>query len=178
MDSIYLPYLRDNKEIRFALKRLKENDRRAIVVLHTQDSSRRLYFNTVVVKAWSEGKTFCSELPQDEGEPVVRLGDKPVQGILPRPHLPPDAPLNAQLDGTLEELLDSQKATFGLLFEPAEPDDYAVVLLNTRHERDKTRIASALKACTCDVNKHHLADCPPAEDRGDCFDCEGKYECY
>src|SRR5688500_17408774 len=115
---------------------------------------------------------------QDEGEPVVSLGDKPVQGILPRPYLPPDARLDAQLDGTLEKLLDSQTATFGVLFEPEEPDDYAIVLLITRHEGEKARIAKAVKACACDVNKQHCADCPPAEERGDCFDCEGKYDCY
>jgi hypothetical protein len=177
MDSIYLPYLRDDKEISFALKRLKGNDRRAIVVLHA-DSSRRLYFNKVVVKAWSEGKTFCSEFPQNDGEPVVSLGDKPVQGILPRPNLPPDAHLNDQLNDTLEELLNLQKAKFGFLFEPEEPDDYAVILLITKHEDEKDRIAKAVKACTCDVNKQHCEDCPPAEDGGDCFYCEGKYDCY
>lgn len=150
MDYIDLPELQGEDPPDAGLRRLNETDRRALVVVTTDQ--RRLLRNKQVLRAWADGLGKLSDIPD---------------GLLVET-------INSTAAVPIDVLLDQTGAQFAF----ADRDDQTPagsIRLLTRHETLAAEIRNAPKECICGFG--HTAHSPPAVDGERCLDCHRTYRC-
>jgi hypothetical protein len=149
MDYIELPLLRGNHDLEEAIKRMKQTDKRAVVV-EMRPGEHRLYMNRDILDACTVGRTSLLDLAET-GQPAVAL-----QGP----------------ETSYEARLDQAQALFGVQMVLGN-----WVRIVTRHEGLAQGIRLAKKVCRCSKNRTHMDESPPKHNGDQCDFCDGRYDC-
>lgn len=183
MDTLYLPCVREQDTIEAALERLKQTDRRAVIVVSATsagEKSYRLFKNEDIVDAWTQKLNLCSDIPADKGQEVNLLTDlgSPKQIPVMANIFMASSNMRDFLENAFQEYLDHHHEDFGILYPPDAGEGQTDVLVVTRSETLRDQILLAHKVCACSGPNRHTIKEPPDKHGKDCDFCPGKYSCW